>query len=886
MKTSRSLYRLLLRLCPPDLRAEFGAEMEELFVAELGRARGLGTIRVWARAIADVLRHGTGARNDAWHRQRRTSAYVEYESGRFLMDTWRYDLRHALRMMSRQRGTTAIVLITLALAIGANTAVFSAVHSVLIRPLPYQDPESLVMLWEKRQAEGVMRNPVSAADYLDWARTAQSFTAMAAHNEMTADLTGEGDPEKLPMAAVSAPFFEVFGVRPLMGRTFGLGEDLLGRHRVAILGHGLWQRRFGADAAIVGRSIMLNGLPFQVIGVMPADLEVPHGEAQMFIPLLLVTPDQPPSRTSHNFNVYARLRPGVSLDQARSEMDRIGKDLEQQYPALSRGHGSHVTSLPEEITGPVEKTLLVLMAAVAFILLIACINVTNLLLAKAAGRRREMAVRAAIGAGRARLVRQMLVECSVIALSGGAAGLVLATWCVQVLAAQLPAVARPDQTVVFSVPVLLFTVAACVVSGLLAGAIPAWHLVRDDAAESLKEGGRGAVSLKRSLRFGLIVAEVALTSLLLVGAGLTLRSFQTVLSQPAGIDTSDRLTFRLGLPGSRYKDPAAAMRFYSELEDRLAGEPLIGAVGAAMLPPLTGLDGRGGIVVENREVGPGDGPTRAHPRPVSANYFQAIGARVREGRGFLPSDMATAPMVAVINHTMAKRYWPGASAIGKRVRFTDEQEWREVVGIIDDVKHWGLDAAVNPELYMPTSQFPAFAQTFVLHAKSDPLALVPIVQRHVRELDPNLPLFQVRTLDEIASRSVERRRWTMTLLAVFAVLALVLAAAGIYGVMAHLVALRTPEIGVRLTLGARPIAVMRQVLAEGAVQAIIGLVIGLGASLALMQGLRTILFGVEPTDPLTLMTVGASLMVVAILAVLVPAIRAMRVDPVVALRTQ
>jgi putative ABC transport system permease protein len=886
MYASQSLYRVLLRLCPADLRAEFGAEMEALFLADLQRARGLGKFRVWARAIADVLRHGTGARNDAWHRHRQTSAYVEYESGRFLMDTWRYDLRHALRMMSRQRGTTAIILVTLALAIGANTAVFSAVHTVLIRPLAYQDPGSLVMLWEKREAEGVMKNSVSAADYLDWARISQSFAAMAAHTEMTADLTGEGDPEKLPIAAVSSPFFEVFGVRPLLGRTFEAGEDVVGRHRVAILGHAIWQQRFGGQSSVVGRSITLNGIPYQVIGVMPADAVFPHGEADMFIPLLLFAPDEPPSRTSHNFNVYGRLKPGVSLAQARSEMDRIGKDLEQQYPQLSRGHGAHVTSLPEEITGPVEKTLLVLMAAVAFILLIACINVTNLLLAKVAGRRREMAVRAAIGAGRARLVRQVLVECGVIAIAGGVAGLLLAVWCVQVLAAQLPAVARPDQTVVVSLPVVLFTLAACVLSGLLAGAIPAWHLVRDDPSESLKEGGRGAVGLKRSLRFGLIVAEVALTSLLLVGAGLTLRSFQTVLSQPAGIETDGRLTFRIGLPGTRYPDRPATIRFFSELESRLAAEPLIRAAGGTMLPPLTGLDGRRGVVIENREIGPGDGPTRAHPRVVTSSYLQAAGAKIREGRGFLPSDTETSLQVAVINETMAQRYWPGKSALGGRVRFTDQDIWREVVGIVGDVKHWGLDSPVNPELYVPFTQFPAFAMTWVLQTNGDPLALVPIAQRHVREIDANLPLFQVRTMEEVAARSVERRRWTMTLLAVFAILALVLAAAGIYGVMAHLVALRTPEIGVRLTLGAKPGAVMRQVLGEGAVQAAIGLVIGLGASLAMMQGLRTILFGVEPTDPLTLVVVGVSLMVVALIAVTVPALRAMRIDPVTALRAQ
>ena len=884
MNTSRSLYRSLLRLCPPDLRREFGDEMEAMFLQSLQRTNGLGRLRLWMRAVTDVIRHGIGARRDSWQKYRKTSAYVEYESKRFWMDTLRYDLRHAVRTMRRQPITSAIVVLTLALAIGANTAVFSAVHTVLIRPLPYPEPSSLVMLWEKREAEGVMNNAVSAADYLDWARMAQSFTATAAFTEMTADLTGEGDPEKLTTAAVSPPFLDVLGIRPALGRTFAAGEDTFGRHRVVILGHGLWQQRFGGNAAIVGRSIMLNGVPFEVVGVLPPSAAFPHTEAQMLVPLVLFTAEEPASRTSHNYGVYARLKPGVSFEQARSEMDRIGKDLEKTYPQLSRGHGANVTKLPEEITGPVERTLAVLMAAVVFILLIACINVTNLLLAKAAGRRREMAVRAAIGAARMRLVRQVLVECGVMAITGGAAGILLAVWSIRLLASELPAVARPDQTVVFSVPVLLFTLAICMAAGMLAGVLPAWHLVREDPAEPLKEGGRSPVSMKRALRFGLIVAEVALTSLLLVGAGLTLRSFQTVLSQPAGIDTNNRLTFRLGLPGARYRDRAASLRFFGELESRLAAEPLIQAAGGTMLPPLTGLDGRRGVVIENREAGPDDGPTRAHPRPVTSNYLEAVGATIREGRGFLPSDVESSLPVAIVNETMAKRYWPGASPLGKRVRFTDQDIWREVIGVVGDVKHWGLDAPVNPELYVPYTQFSAFALTWVLQTNGDPLALVTLVQRHVREIDANLPLFQVRTMADVAARSVERRRWTMTLLAWFAVLALVLAAAGIYGVMAHLVSLRTPEIGVRLTLGASPGGVMRQVLGEGARQAAIGLVIGLGASLALMRGMRTILFGIEPTDPTTLVSVGVSLMLVALLAVTIPALRAMKVDPITALR--
>jgi putative ABC transport system permease protein len=885
MNISRSAYRALLRLCPADLRREFGAEMEAAFLAELAHADGAGKCGLWCRAVIDVVRHGAGARGDSWRRVRHTSSYVEYEKGGWRIGTLRYDLRHAVRAMRRQPTTSLIVIVTLALAIGANTAVFSAVHSVLIRPLPYPHPESLTMVWEKRQAEGVMDNSVSAADFLDWSRMAKSFTAMTAFSEVTADLTGAGEPEKVPLCGVTATFFDVLGVRAVVGRTFAAGDDTPGRHNVVILAHRLWQQRFGGDVSIVGRSITLNGGAFQVIGVLPANAAFPHTEAQVFAPLVLLWPGRQPSRTSLGLGVYARVKPGVPFEQARAEMDSIGKSLERMYPQANHGHGANVTRLAEEVTEPAERTLMVLMAAVAFILLIACINVTNLLLATAAGRQREMAIRSAIGADRMRLVRQVIVECAVMALCGGALGLLLALWSVQVLGAQLPALVRPDHGVVFSVPVLLFTVVLCLVTAAFAGGLPAWHLVREDPVEPLKEGGRSPVSLKRGLRFGLIVAEVALTSLLLVGAGLTLRSFEAVLSQPAGIETADRLTFRVGLPGAIYQTPESALRLFVELESRLAAEPQVEAIGATSLPPLTGLDGRQGVVIENRGESASDGPTRAHPRIVTPDYTKAIGATIRVGRGFLATDTAASTPVVIVNETMANRYWPDASPIGKRVRFADEEQWREVVGIIGDVKHWGLDAPVNPEIYLPMAQRPSWAMTFVAHSTSgDPGALVPLVRRHLRELDPNLPLFQVRTMADVAAKSVEKRQWTMTLLAAFALLALLLAAAGIYGVMSHLVSLRTPEIGVRLTLGAQPGSVMRQVLSEGLLQTAIGLTIGLIASLGLMRGLRTILFGIEPTDPMTLVSVGVSLLVVAILAVSVPAWRAMRVVPISALR--
>ena len=883
MRMSRSLYRALLRLCPLDLRQQFGAEMEALFLAELRKARGFGALHVWSRAVADVIRHGVGARRDAWTRERHTSAYVEYQTGSYVMDTWRYDLRHAVRAMRRQPGTTAIIVMTLALAIGANTAVFSAVHAVLLRPLPYADPESLVMIYEKRPAEGVFINNVSPADYLDWARLNQSFTSIAAFSETGVDLTGVGDPERLDAAVVSASFFEVFGVQPLHGRTFAPGEDVQGRHRVIVLEHALWQQRFGADPSVIGRTVMLNGLPFEVIGVLPAGVQFPGNAARVYLPLVLQSGAAEPPRAAHYLTVYARLKPGVAMEQARAEMDRIGRNLEARYPDMSEGHGSHVTPLAPEMVKSVRSMLLVLMAAVAFILLIACINVTNLLLARAAGRRREMAVRAAIGAGRARLVRQVLVETSLLALFGGVCGVVLALWGVQLLSTQMPAAIRPDTSIVFSVPVLLFTTAACLISGLLAGLLPAWHLVRDDPAGALKEGGRSPVSLRRRLRFGLIVAEIAFTSLLLVGAGLTLRSFRQVLLEPAGIETDGRLTFNVRLPRARYSTPDAYTRFFTELERRLEAEPAVRRAGATSALPLTDADARNGIVIEGVQRGPDDGPTRAHLRAITPNYLAAAGIRITRGRGLADSDR-TGPAVVIVNETMAARYWRDRSPIGDRVQFTGEEGWREIVGIYADVKHWGLDVPANPEMYLLFEQYPQSSMSFVLDAAANPLSLIPNVQRHVRELDPSLPVSGIRTFEEVAAGSVEQRRFTMLLLASFAMLALILAAAGIYGVMAHLVSLRTPELGVRLTLGASRTSVLRGILREGAVQAGLGLVIGLAASLAVMQGLRAILFGIEPTDPLTMIAVAAALMAVALIAVTVPALRAMRIDPVTALR--
>jgi putative ABC transport system permease protein len=774
--------------------------------------------------------------------------------------------------------------------------VFSVVHAVVLRPLPYPDPDQLVMIWEKRPAEGVMRNVVSPADYLDWARLNRSFDAIAGFADGTGDLTGGGDPVQVAYVAVSAGFFDVLRVTPLWGRLFKPEDEIPGQHRVVVMSHQLWQQRYGSSPEVIGKTIMLSDVPHQVIGVLGSDFEVPANAARVgssgedvdiWVPLVLLGGKVPPARASHFMSVFARLKPGVSLEAARSEMDAIGQQLEKQYPTESRGHGAHVVSLRDEIVGPVRTGLLVLTLSVAFVLLIACTNVANLLIARSASRRRELAVRSAVGAGRARLIRQSLTESVVLALISGGLGLFVAWGGLRILVAQTPPAIRGvgldraglDPTV------LLFTIGVCLLTGVVAGVIPAWQLSREDPSEPLREGGRSPVGLRKGVRFALIAAQVSLTSLLLVGAGLMLRSFEEVLSEPSGIETTDRVTTTIVLPRSRYANADALRRARRDIEARLAGISGVQAVGATNNLPLTPTDSRRGIGVDGYQRGEADPPTRAHVRIATPGYFRAVGITTTSGRTFTDADNGTASPVIVINETMARRYWPNKSAVGGRIQFGGAEEpWREVVGIIEDVRHWGLDAPVNPELYLPYDQQPSSTLSFVIHASISAAALIPEVRRLVQEADRDLPLAQTRTMDEVAARSVAARRWSAVLLGAFAMLALVLAAVGIYGVMSQLVSTRTGEIGIRLTLGAQPGVLLRQILGEGVLHASAGLAVGLAASVLLMDGLRSMLYDISPTDPTTLATTAVALLIVATAACAVPAIRAMRIDPVTALR--
>ena len=893
MRLTAAAYRLLLRAFPAEVRRDFGGDMAAMFARQVEEARRerRSVSRLWWRAATDAAVNGVGARlvspKPAASYMRATADGTKPPGSRtrWWVHAFLQDFRYAIRVLRRQPGVTFVAVLTLALGIGANSAIFSAVNAVLLRPLPYDDPDRLVTVWEKRPAEGVSDNVVSPADFLDWARMNQSFDAMAAMTNTTADLTGSGEPEKLSVGVVSPPFFDILRVRPMLGRTFRPEEGIVGKPRGVILGHQLWTARYGSDPAVIGRTMTLNGNPIEVIGVLPASFEFPDEEIDLWGVLQLEGSPQPLSRSSHQFDVYARLKPNVSLEQARGDMERIGQALQQQYPESNRGHGAWVIPLEDRLKGPVRSSLLLLLGAVAFVLLIACVNVANILLAKAAGRRREMAVRSAVGAGRARLAGQMLTESLVLAILGGAASLVVAWWGTAALRQLAP---RGEPILGLShlglePRVLAFTAILSLATGVLFGFLPAWHLASQDVSASLKDGGRSPGGVRRRLRVALVVSEIALASLLLVAAGLTLRSFQRVLEQPAGFHVDRTVTVTITLPPARYRSDDAYLSTFEQLEERLRSLPGVRAVGATSLLPLSGRDGRRGVGIEGREPTP-DTPTRAHPRSVTPGYFQAMGITLLSGRGFTPADAPTSPRVAIVNDTMARRYWPGTSPVGRRLKLSDS-DWIEVVGVIADVKHWGLDAPVNPEMYFPVRQSLSGTMAFVVSTGGDASPLAPAIRDQIRAVDPNLPVANLRTIEAIASGSVASRRAGMLLIAVFGALALVLAAAGIHGVMSHLVALRAGEIGVRMTLGASPPSVMALVLREGTLQALGGLAIGLTGGVLLMRAFRTVLFGVQPADALTLASVAAVLLVTAIAACAIPARRAMKVDPVTALRS-
>jgi putative ABC transport system permease protein len=877
-------YRWLLLVFPERIRREFGADMTALLAAQLEHARSAGEAVwwIWCRAILDALRFGLIEHgSDAMVRVR--SVGRELRRWRWWMRAFTQDLGHALRMMVRQPAGTIVAVITLAIGIGANTAIFSAVDTFLLRPLPYDEPDRLAMVWESRPAEGVYNNFVAPADYLDWARMNTVFESMAAFSPVALDLTGAGEPVRLTAGAVTLRFFDVLRSGMALGRSFTGDESAPGGRRAAILSHGLWQRRFGSDPAIVGRTLALNGAAVEVVGVLPPGFEFPDGPIDLWVPAELSGPD-PPSRADHDFKVYARLRPGVTLEQARRDMESVGLALSRQYPGTNRRHGAAVRSLTDELTTPIRTPLLLLLSGVAFVLLMACINVANLLMARAAGRRRELGIRAALGAGRARLAGQALTESLLLGLIGAGAGLVVAWWGIGLLRAIAPA-----NVPLLGVPqlgldwrVLAFSLVLALVSSVLFGLLPAWHFGRHDAIDAMRDASRRQGTPRRGIRLALVVSEIALASLLLVAAGLALRSFRGVLQAESGLRTTGTVTATVALPSSRYPTEGSRVAEFEAIEARIRAIPGVDAVGATSALPLSGQDGRRGVGIEGF-VSPGGAPTRAHVRSVTPGYFRAMGIGLAAGRSFSDADRAGSLPVVVVNETMARRYWPDRSPLGKRVGLSDGV-WREVVGIVRDVRHWGMERAINPEMYFPLGQGGAFRMTLVAATAREGESVAADMRAALAKVNQDLPLSDVRTIEDVVARSVAPRRASVSIVGAFGVMALLLAAAGIYGVMSHLVALRTGEIGVRLAMGANRRDILRLILGEGLVHALLGLLIGLGAAAVVMQWVRAYLYGVGPIDPATLAGVAILLLATTLLACFLPARRAMNVDPVTAVR--
>ncbi|HKV98733.1 MAG TPA: ABC transporter permease [Vicinamibacterales bacterium] len=874
-------YRLLLAALPGDVRRDFGDDMVQLFRDHrretVGRPWALAAL--WIAAAYDVFAEAVSSRSwrPAWSLQWRSA-----------MRATGSDVRHGFRLIRRYPASAAIAILTLALGIGANAAIFSVVDSVLLRSLPYPEPDRLVMVWEKRIKEHVLNNPVSAADFLDWRTQNDVFENMAAETDTSISVTGDGDPVVVSAEVVSWAFFDVLGVRPQLGRTFqpddeGRGPD----RRRAVITDGFWRQRYGADPNVVGRKISLNGNPWTVIGVLPPSFHFVDA-AQVFAPLVLDGPGITPSRVSHNFAVYARIKHGVTFAQASASMDQLGARLEQEHPKENANHGAYVSPLRDELVGPVRTSLVALFAAVGVVLLIACVNVASLLLARAASRQREMAVRAALGASRGRLVSQTLVESIVLSVAGAVTGIGVAELLIRALPVVLPSqlsVVGIDE-IALNWRVLLFAAALAMLTGVAFGLLPALHASAPNVSTELAHGGRSAPGIRRRARLALVIGEVALAALALVGAGLVMRSFAATMAQPLGFDPAGRVVFTISMPAARYPTPETRIQALADIEDRLRTIPGASSVGAIDLLPLNGGDSRTGIAVEGREPKPDEPPSRMHPRLVTPGYFQTMGVRLVRGRAFTPADRAGSELVAVINEAAGRRFWGDTDPIGKRFRFggDDPDRWRTIVGVTVDVRHWGLRRDVNPMVYLPQAQEGSQFLTFVVRSDGGSATIANAARATAAQFDPNLPLADVRTMDQVVATSVRSERAQTILMATFGITALALAMIGIYGVMGQLVTARQHEIGVRMALGARPTTILRQLLTESCWQAAIGLIIGLTAGAALMRLATALLFNVTPTDPLTLAFVGVILLGAALVACVIPGRRAMRTDPVEALK--
>ena len=801
------------------------------------------------------------------------------------------DLRYAVRMLYANRGFTAVALLALALGIGANTAIFSVVNSVLLRPLPYRDPQRLVMIWENyQQRGGPEREWASPADFRDFRDQAHSFEHVGALLGWQPTLTGQDEPEDLQGGAVSHDTFAMLGVEPALGRSFSADEDRAGAERVVVVSHKLWQRRFAADPAVVGRTLLLSGESYTVIGVMPRAFRFPIlPDTEIWRtagPLLAANPNC--DRGCVILRMIARLRTDVTIDSARAEMAGLAQQIAERFPESNKGVGVTLVTLHEQIVGDVRPAMLVLLGAVGLVLLIACANVANLLLARAAAREKEVAIRAALGATRVRLIRQHLTESLVLAVAGGALGLTLAFWLVDLLVSFAPkGTPRVDQIAIDG-GVLAFTFSIAVLTGVVFGLAPAVLSSRTDFNSSLKEGGRDTSSTSRGARVRslLVVSEVALALMLLVGAGLLIRSFVNLQRVDPGFDAKSVLRVDVTLPRTRYPERTQAAVFYKQLLDKVAELPGVQSAGAVSSLPLGGGGTDSNFAIEGRPPVEAGRPQVAWYSSVTPGYFRAMGIRLLGGREFTDEDNADARKAVLISESMARRYFPDEDPLGKRLVFGGGKDLREIVGVISDVKFFGLNLDARPAMYFPHAQSPARGMSLVVRTQSDPMTLAAAIRSQVLGLDRDLALSNVMTMEELVGVSLAEPRFTLLLLGVFAAVAMLLSAIGVYGVVSYSVTQRSHEIGVRMALGAQTRDVLKLVIVQGMMLVLSGVGIGLAAAVALTRVMESLLFGVSATDFSTFALTSVVLAGVALAACFVPARRATRVDPMTALRCE
>lgn len=796
------------------------------------------------------------------------------------------DVRYGLRTLLKSPGFTAVVILTFALGVGANTAIFSLVDAILLRPLPYADADRLMMVWEINPQKGSKQFNASGPNFVDWKSQSSAFESFSAYQTKSYALTNVAVPERVRVAAVSANFFDTLKARAAVGRTFLEGEDRPGSDNVAVLSHELWRRTFSADPQVEGRAITLNGRSYTVVGVMPSGFEFPPADkAALWLPLDLATSNL--ERSSHQTQVIGRLKAGVTERQAQTELDTIAARLEQQYPESNKGWRTRVVSLHENLVKDVKQSLYLLFGAVGLVLLIACTNVANLLLAKAATRQGELALRTALGAGRGRLIRQLLTESVLLAVMGSLLGLLLAYFIINLLVTLSPSDIPRLRDASIDMRVMAFTLLVSVVTGLGFGLAPALKASRQDLSGALKGGARAAVATRRSRARGLlVVAEVALSIILLAGAGLLVQSLVRLQEVKPGFRADNLLTLRVALPDYRYTEESQWSSTFQEILGRVKNLPGVHAAGAISMLPLSGENLIFDFTKEGQPPAPGEPKSSANFRAVDSEYFSTMGIPVTAGRAFTDRDAAQAPKVVVINETMAKRFWPQESPVGKRITIGYGQPVpREIVGVVGDVRQAALDADVQAEVYVPYVQTPMpFMSVVVRPSGGAPTDIVPAVRGQVAAVDKDLPLYGVRSMQEVVADSLGQSRFRTVVLAVFAGLALVLAMLGVYGVLSYLVTERRQEIGIRMALGARQSNVIMLVVGRGMSLAALGVGVGLLITFWLSPLIVGLLYGVSSNDPLTLAGVSVLLLLTALLACYVPARRAGRISPLTAIR--